>query len=135
MKHTLDNCPNCGGQQFLGHQQVRMNVVCDPDGNFFRNIQAGSGIYDAENPYGPFTCLRCKKEYATLPIVVEVETLLEDVVALLESTPSEDVDDLVHDLVSQKASSVNNGGKQEQAKYLLEEFNGDVQALKAALKQ
>jgi len=58
----------CGNTEFYAHQKCRMNVVCDGFGNWLRNSPNDeSACYDSENPYGPFTCTKCDKEYEELP--------------------------------------------------------------------
>ena len=58
----------CGCNRFYGHQVVRMNVICDENGDFDDNIEAGveAAIYDAGKPYGPFQCVQCGAEYDEL---------------------------------------------------------------------
>ena len=56
------NC-ECGGDHFMTHQIARHDIIVDTNGNFL----ADSGIYDAEKPYGPFTCIACGREYDELP--------------------------------------------------------------------
>ncbi len=53
-------CPICGGNRFIAHQLVRMDIVVDGDNNFESNIEGG--IYDSETPYGPYTCTNCGNE-------------------------------------------------------------------------
>ena len=52
----------CGNELFGAHQQARHDVVVDASGIFQRDI----GIYDSENPYGPYTCTKCGAEYEEL---------------------------------------------------------------------
>ena len=57
----------CGCQQFAAHQIVRMDVVVDPNNDWIRNLTNDSTcIYDAEEPYGPYSCMKCGAEYASL---------------------------------------------------------------------
>ena len=55
----------CGNNRFYAHQLVRLDVVVDEncafDSNLYDNAEAA--IYDAEKPYGPFTCTVCNREY------------------------------------------------------------------------
>jgi len=63
-------CCECGGVEFSAHQVCRMDIVVNGYGDFERALngdEGGASIYDAENPYGPFTCLSCGKEYYELP--------------------------------------------------------------------
>jgi len=58
---------SCGHGEFYAHQLCRMDIVCDGGGNWIRNTPSDdSSCYDAENPYGPFTCTKCRKEYEEL---------------------------------------------------------------------
>lgn len=61
-------CKICGNEKFSGHQVVRMDVICDGDGNFIDNIDgdAERSIYDSGCPYGPFVCTRCGAHYDEL---------------------------------------------------------------------
>jgi|GEM_PF-2983036 len=52
----------CGGSTFTGHQVCRHDVIVDGDNTFVD----GRDIYDSENPYGPYTCLKCGAEYDDL---------------------------------------------------------------------
>lgn len=49
----------CGNQEFSGHQVTRSDVRVDQDGDW---LSSGE-VYDSEDPYGPFHCTRCEKEY------------------------------------------------------------------------
>lgn len=52
----------CGNERFYAHQVTRHDVVVDPGGAYQRDI----GVYDAEEPYGPFTCTQCEAVYDEL---------------------------------------------------------------------
>ena len=58
----------CGNDRFYGHQIIRVDVIVGADGSFEDNIseRLENSIYDAEKPYGPFTCTACGKEYEEL---------------------------------------------------------------------
>jgi len=45
-----------------------MDVITDGSGNFSEDMPGGaeSAIYEAERPYGPFTCAKCGAEYEEL---------------------------------------------------------------------
>ena len=62
-------CPFCGSKKFIGHQLIRADVYVGEDGNFEDNLPGGleSAVYDAEKPYGPFTCVKCSEEFDELP--------------------------------------------------------------------
>ena len=58
----------CGNDRFYGHQIIRADVIVGADGSFEANVteHLEDSIYDAEKPYGPFTCTACGKEYDEL---------------------------------------------------------------------
>ena len=58
----------CGCNRFYGHQLLRVDVICDEEGNYLEDITDGlsAAIYDAEDPYGPFQCVECGAEYDEL---------------------------------------------------------------------
>ncbi len=65
----------CGYQKFAAHQIVRMDVVVDPNNDWIRNLTNDStSIYDAEEPYGPYTCLKCGAEYDSLDNLPDDDT-------------------------------------------------------------
>jgi len=61
-------CKHCGGDEFVGHQIVRMDVLVDGSGDYIDGIHKDISydIYDAEPAYGPFQCCRCGAEYVVL---------------------------------------------------------------------
>lgn len=65
----------CGCQQFAAHQIVRMDVVVDPNNDWIRNLTNDSTcIYDAEEPYGPYTCIKCGAVYDSLDALPDDDT-------------------------------------------------------------
>ena len=58
----------CGNDRFIGHQIIRADVIVGADGSFQENVtdRLEDSIYDAEKPYGPFTCPACGREYDEL---------------------------------------------------------------------
>ena len=58
----------CGNDRFIGHQIIRADVIVGVDGSFLENVtdRLEDSIYDAEKPYGPFTCTACGREYDEL---------------------------------------------------------------------
>ena len=54
-----DNCPICGNDKFYAHQKVLMDVVVDNDLDYISDGE----VYEAERPYGPFTCTLCRTEF------------------------------------------------------------------------
>ena len=62
-------CTHCGNKEFNAHQVCRMDVVVDGDNNWVSNpggADSAASIYDSENPFGPYTCTDCGKEYDEL---------------------------------------------------------------------
>lgn len=60
---------SCGNPEFYAHQVCRMDIVCDGSGNWIKNTPSDdSSCYDADNPFGPFTCTKCRKEYEELVV-------------------------------------------------------------------
>lgn len=53
-------CPICGGNRWIAHQLVRMDVIVDGENNYEESVEGG--IYDSETPYGPYTCTNCNYE-------------------------------------------------------------------------
>ena len=68
-------CSKCGNDKFMGYQVCRHDVVVDDQNNYVEELTGDSDadIYDAETPYGPYTCMRCKTPYDTLPTIKEIE--------------------------------------------------------------
>lgn len=132
-----DACPKCGCVRFIGHQRVYMDVVCDSQGGYVEPISENceKDIEEADKPYGPFTCEKCGTEYDELPITVEMseEELIEKIQKILEES-GRNIDFVIHDIVSERASNVNNTGIKGQAKFFLEEFGEDPSAIKRYLE-
>lgn len=61
-------CKCCGGEQFVAHQEVRMEILVDGNGSYKAGIHKDISydIYDSGNPYGPFQCCGCGAEYEEL---------------------------------------------------------------------
>ena len=53
---------HCGNNRFVAHQVTRHDVLVNADGDYLED----RGVYDAESPYGPFTCTQCSTEYDDL---------------------------------------------------------------------
>lgn len=79
----LDNrsCVNCGGKEFSASQVVRVNVVVDIDNHFLRNESENmvNSVYDADNPYGPYTCINCGEEYVNLDYASTQVEIVSDI--------------------------------------------------------
>ena len=60
----------CGNDKFYGHQIIKADVIVDRCGYFHENLPGGleASVYDADQPYGPFVCTKCEKEYVDLEI-------------------------------------------------------------------
>lgn len=76
-------CKRCGCAVFYAHQVVRMDIICDGNGNFEENVSdnPASDIYDSEPPYGPFTCKECGAEYEDLNELDVIEPITKDEIA------------------------------------------------------
>jgi len=60
---------SCGNGEFYAHQVCHMDIVCDGGGEWVRNTPSDdSCCYESINPFGPFTCTKCRKEYEELVI-------------------------------------------------------------------
>lgn len=61
-------CKHCGGEQFIGHQLARMDILVDGDGDYIDGVHKDISldIYDSEPAYGPFQCCGCGAEYDAL---------------------------------------------------------------------
>lgn len=57
----------CGSDEFNAHQLTRHDVIVDAAGAYKKDI----GVYDAEYPYGPFTCTQCGAEFDELEALDE----------------------------------------------------------------
>lgn len=63
----------CGCTRFYAHQVCRVDVIVDKDNNFQGDITEGQvSVYDAEEPYGPYTCMKCGAEYDSLEELPDV---------------------------------------------------------------
>lgn len=67
-------CKICGNEEFYAHQEVRMDVICDGNGDFLNTVE-GQPIYDSDAPYGPYECTRCGASYEELKAGALVEDL------------------------------------------------------------
>lgn len=50
-------CPNCGNDEFVANQTVHRYVIVDKSGSFLQTMN--ETLYDAEAPYGPYSCSAC----------------------------------------------------------------------------
>lgn len=58
----------CGNDGFEAHQICRHLIRVDGNNDFIDDTE---GVYGAEQPYGPFQCLSCGKEYAEFEDIPE----------------------------------------------------------------
>jgi len=58
-----------GCSKFIARQRCYHDIIVDNDNNFIQNdaLPGQSSIYESEIPYGPYTCVKCGKEYDELP--------------------------------------------------------------------
>jgi len=71
----------CGGNSFVARQICRHDIVVDDSNMFIEACGAaaeGQDIYDAEDPYGPYTCLKCEMVYDDLPHYKPINKPLTD---------------------------------------------------------
>jgi len=68
-------CPKCGGDEFYASQRCYVDIVVDGFNEFLRNASENGelSVSDAEKPYGPYQCLRCKEEFDNLDSLKEVD--------------------------------------------------------------
>ena len=55
-------CPVCGGTRFCAHQVAYRDVIVNEDGLFLKD----AGIYESSDPYGPYQCVVCGREFESL---------------------------------------------------------------------
>lgn len=82
-------CPKCGSDRFMCYQVCRHDIVVNDRNDYVEGLTGDSDadIYDAETPYGPYTCMRCKTPYDTLPTIREIEiTPVEMVRGFMDKT-------------------------------------------------
>ena len=62
-------CPHCGHDKFHASQQVYVNVLVSGNNHFLENTSQNmeDSVYEASNPYGPYTCQKCDLELEELP--------------------------------------------------------------------
>ena len=58
----------CGCEEFIAHQVCHMEIIVDGNNEFIDNYYgtAEDSIYEAGDPYGPYTCVVCGAEYDEL---------------------------------------------------------------------
>lgn len=57
----------CGCREFGAHMRCYHDVIVDPDNNYLGECaEGGTAIYEAEEPYGPYCCMNCGREYDEL---------------------------------------------------------------------
>lgn len=66
-------CKICGHDRFTAYQVCRLDIIVDGENRFLENNtkNAADSIYDAETPYGPYTCCKCGAEYDELSEISE----------------------------------------------------------------
>lgn len=66
----MNACPFCGNIAFSAHQQSYHDVIVDKDNTFVMD----AGVYESEDPYGPYTCTMCGAEFDELdPATLETK--------------------------------------------------------------
>lgn len=61
------------------------------------------------------------------------EELIAQAIKILQDS-GHDIDEIIHDHFSATASGVNNGGIEAQARFLVEEYGGNLQTIKSILE-
>ena len=57
----------CGNDKFTAHQVCHMDVIVNEFNEWQENTPDDkSCCYDSGNPFGPYTCTKCGKEYPDL---------------------------------------------------------------------
>jgi hypothetical protein len=61
----------CGNDRFSANQICRHEVYIDVHGNYLED--SPTGIFDADDPYGPFECTSCGKSYENLQLLEDYD--------------------------------------------------------------
>ena len=57
----------CGNKEFYAHQVCHLDVVVNGHNDWQRNSpDDNSACYESGNPFGPYRCTKCNKEYAEI---------------------------------------------------------------------
>jgi DNA-directed RNA polymerase subunit RPC12/RpoP len=56
-------CPHCGSDRFIARQRLYADVIVDSSNSVVDSI----GTSDCDDPYGPYTCATCGKDFEELP--------------------------------------------------------------------
>lgn len=64
----------CGSHEFYARQVCRLDIIVDESNCFLKDIgpEGHTAIYDAETPYGPYTCTECGAEYESLDELYDI---------------------------------------------------------------
>lgn len=55
-------CPSCGCRKFYAHQVAYHDVIVNGNGIF----EEDAGVYESDEPYGPYSCANCGREFEEL---------------------------------------------------------------------
>lgn len=58
-KDDIFRCPKCGGTEFSAHQRAYHDVTVTIGSDGRPRFEEDDGIYESEDPYGPYTCKKC----------------------------------------------------------------------------
>jgi len=74
-------CPNCGCKEFYATQQVYADVIVDENNDFKRNLGEDNTLLvgNASDPYGPYRCFNCHKEYEFIPELNVVKFVINSI--------------------------------------------------------
>lgn len=92
--------------------------VFDSEGNWIEDTK--TGVFDSDDPEGPFTCTSCGNEFENVPVSMTIKEALELLSLRAIKLRSADFAQEVVETYLQKASNLNLGGKEAQLKFLLE---------------
>jgi len=71
----MKRCPKCNNGSFETTQRCRLDIIVDGENNFLDNKpgldKGGITIIDAEDPYGPYYCTHCGKEFDSLDELID----------------------------------------------------------------
>lgn len=61
-------CLSCNHEEFTASQVCRVSVVVDAKNHFIKNQgkRMEEAVFDADDPYGTYSCVQCGKEYEDL---------------------------------------------------------------------
>jgi len=107
-------CGNCGCNRFTAKQICRVNVIVDDTNTFLDNQEPTmhESIYDAENPFGEYTCVNCYETYDSLPKYDMIKVYRVEMLLIMADNTwkifTMDVPESVFDKLHEKYADVSN---------------------------